>query len=206
MDQVSKDAVDPDAATVARLQAGEERAFDELMVRYKAPVIQFVYRMLNDAGEADDVAQEVFVRVYRNIHRFKASGKHRFSTWLFQIARNQAIDVLRKRRRRPVELGFFGGDGVGEPVLPRFSADREAEWKEVGDAISRAVFALPEKQKTAFILAEYHDRSHAAIAAIMNCSVKSVESRLARARQSLRSELAPLMGAGGMTPRRSVEH
>ncbi len=181
---------DTDRAGILRLQNGDDAAFDEIIARYKMPVINFVYRMIGDADEADDVAQEVFVRVYSKCHRFKPGGRHRFSTWLFQIARNQAIDVLRKRQRRPVEFRDFGKDGGHEPVSLVASADRETEHKEIGDAIARAVSKLPEKQKTALILAEYHNLPHAEIAAVMQCSVKSVESRLARARCELRRKLA----------------
>ncbi len=185
-------SIDADLQLVARLQAGDDGAFDELMGRYKTPVVNFVFRMLNDAGDADDVAQEVFVRVYRHIRRFHADGRRRFSTWLFQIARNQAIDQLRKRKRRPVELRTFAEEDGQEPASSGRSADREAHLKEVGEAVAQAVSALPERQKTALILAEYHDLSHAEIAAIMKCSVKSVESRLGRARQTLRHALAHL--------------
>ncbi len=188
----SIESSDADLEIVVRLQSGDDRAFDELMDRYKRPVVNFVYRMLNDAGDADDVAQEVFVRVYRSIKRFRADGRYRFSTWLFQIARNQAIDVLRKRKRRPLEMRAFHEEDGDEPVSPGRSADREAHVKEVGEAVARAVSVLPEKQKTVLILSEYHDHSHAEIASIMECSVKSVESRLARAREALRRRLAYL--------------
>ncbi len=189
------ESTDVDLDIVVRLQSGDDQAFDDLMGRYKLPVVNFIYRMLNDAGDADDVAQEVFVRVYRHIGRFKADGRRRFSTWLFQIARNQAIDVLRKRKRRPVELRAFHEEDGRDPVSPGRSADREAQLEEIGEVVAEAVSDLPEKQKTALILAEYHDHSHAEIAAIMQCTAKSVESRLARARQALRKRLGHLAGA-----------
>jgi len=190
----SSGAQDPDLEIVVRVQGGDERTFDELMARYKSPVVNFIYRMLNDAGEADDAAQEVFVRVYRHLHRFRPGGRCRFSTWLFQIARNQALDVLRHRRRRPVETRDMRDGGEDAPASAGPSADRALSNKEIGEAVARAVSVLPEKQKTAVILAEYHDLSHAEIAEIMNCSAKSVESRLARARETLRTTLGYLIG------------
>ena len=179
---------------VVRFQSGDEQAFDELMARYKLPVVNFVYRILNDVGEADDVAQEVFVRVYRHGRRFKADGKSRFSTWLFQIARNQSLDVLRRRKRRPVETRDMCDGGDHSPMYAGPSADGELSNKEIGEAVARAVADLPEKQRTVVICAEYHGMSHAEIAGVMDCTVKSVESRLARARQVLRQTLSFLNG------------
>ena len=184
------ESTDADLELVVRLQSGDDRAFDQLMDRYKLPIVNFIYRILNDAGDADDAAQEVFVRVYHHIGRFKADGRRRFSTWLFQIARNQAIDVLRKRRRRPLVLHTVNEEHVEEPISPERSADEAAQLGEMGAIVAQAVANLPEKQKTVLILSEYHDLSHAEIASIMKCSIKSVESRLGRARSTLRHELA----------------
>ncbi len=182
-----------DQELVTRLQSGDDCAFDEIMQRYKRPVCSFIYRMLYNETDADDAAQEVFLRVYRHIGRFKADGRRQFSTWLFQIARNQAIDVLRKRKRRPFSIRVVSEDQGEEAISPERSADRVIALKEVEHMVARSIAKLPEKQKTAVILAEYHDLSHAEIAAVMKCSVKSVESRLGRARQTLRNELAELM-------------
>src|SRR5438105_15803064 len=90
-----------DFQIVERIQSGDSDAFDELMRRYKRPVVNFVYRMLGNASDADDVAQEVFVRVYQNIGAYKPTSK--FSTWLFALARNAAIDRIRWRERHPAE-------------------------------------------------------------------------------------------------------
>lgn len=178
---------------MVRLQSGDERAFDELMARYKLPVVNFIYRMLHDADEANDVAQEVFVRVYRHRDRFRADGKHRFSTWLFQIARNLTIDAIRRRKRRPLEFLDPAEIGAATAVSMDPASDREAANREVRDLIVEAISILPEKQRTALILSEYHDLSHAEIAAILKCTAKSVESRLARARTFLRDKLGHLM-------------
>ncbi|MBU4198502.1 MAG: sigma-70 family RNA polymerase sigma factor [Verrucomicrobia bacterium] len=179
---------------VEQVKAGDDRAFDALMARYKRPVINFVCRLIGNASEAEDLAQDVFVRAYQNIRK---PGFHQttgaFSTWLFQVARNAAIDCLRRRKRRPTEsLTTLEEDGENLAVTAR-TADREIAVKEIGEQIAAAVALLPEDQKTAVILSEYENLSYVEIAAIMKCSVKSVESRLYRAKQFLRDRLRDLL-------------
>lgn len=179
---------------VEQVKAGDDRAFDALMARYKRPILSFVYRMIGDASEAEDLTQDVFVRAYQNIRK---PGFHQttgaFSTWLFQVARNAAIDCLRRRKRRPTEyLSVMEDDG--RQVASRYgAADQEMANREIGEQIAAAVALLPEDQKTAVILLEYENLSCAEIAAIMKCSVKSVESRLYRAKQFLRNRLRDLL-------------
>jgi len=175
---------DPDSGLADRIQSGDDAALTELMDRYKRPILNFVYRLLGNASEADDVAQEVFVRVYQNIRKFRP-GAARFSTWLFQIARNAAIDHLRKRARRREE--------PLDNIAPAAPASRAVEANEIGGRITAVVSELPEDQRTAFVLAEYHGKSYAEIAEIMSCSEKSVESRLYRAKQFLRKQLEDLL-------------
>jgi RNA polymerase sigma-70 factor, ECF subfamily len=169
-----------DLELVERLQRGEDAAFDEIMGRYKRPIVNFCYRLLADAGDADDVAQEVFVRVYQRIGDYRPRGQ--FSTWLFALARNACLDRLRYRKRHPTEPL----EGVPEPATT-------AQYDDVGEHIAAAIAELPEEQRTAIVLAEYHGMSYAEIAAIMECSEKSVESRLYRAKQTLRQRLAFLL-------------
>src|SRR5437870_10853415 len=171
-----------DFQLVERVQRGEDAAFDELMGRYKRPVLNFAFRMLGEA-EAEDVAQDVFVRVYRRIGDYRLRGK--FSTWLFALAHNACIDRLRYRQRHPTEPL----DAAPEPA----TVSRETETREIGDRIAVAVAELPEDQRTAIVLAEYHGMSYAEIAGVMRCSEKSVESRLYRAKQTLRQRLAFLL-------------
>jgi RNA polymerase sigma-70 factor (ECF subfamily) len=172
-----------DLELVERLQRGEDAAFDELLSRYKRAVVNFCYRLLGNADDADDAAQEVFVRVYQRIGDFKPRGK--FSTWLFALARNACIDRLRYQKRHPTEPL----DTTPEPAM----VSHETETREIGDQIAAAVLQLPEDQRTAIVLAEYHGMSYAEIAGVMRCSEKSVESRLYRAKQTLRQRLAFLL-------------
>jgi RNA polymerase sigma-70 factor (ECF subfamily) len=172
-----------DLALVTRLQAGDGGAFDELLQRYKKPVLNFAYRLLGNAAEADDVAQEVFVSVYQKIQSYRPPTK--FSTWLFAIAHNRCVDRLRYRQRHPTEPL----DTAPEPATV---ADDVAA-REIGAQIAAAVAGLPTDQRTAIVLAEYHGQSYAEIAGVLRCSVKSVESRLYRAKTTLRKKLAHLM-------------
>ena len=176
----------PETKLVEQARAGDEAAFEELMRRYKRPVLNFVYRLLSTADEADDVAQEVFVRVYQNLREY--SPRKRFSTWLFALARNAAIDRLRWRKRHPTQ----SLDSAPDPPVPTGVAE-EVNAHEIGNQIVAAVSSLPEDQRTALVLAEYQGLSYAEIAEIMHCSKKSVESRLYRAKQTLREKLRHLL-------------
>lgn len=191
---MAADGLQVDVPFLQRLQAGDEAAFREVLARWQKPILNFVYRMTGDAAAADDIAQEVFVRVYRRVGEFRLRpGRASFSTWLFQIARNAALDHLRHRSRHPAEpLEALPGSGEAIPAGVASPA-AVALSREVGTEIARAVAALPEDQRTALILAEYEGASVAAIAAVMACSEKSVESRLYRARQRLRQQLGHLL-------------
>lgn len=186
--------INADWSLVEQVKAGDDRAFDALMARYKRPMLNFVYRLIGDATEAEDVAQDVFVRAYQNIRKprfHQTTGA--FSTWLFQVARNAALDFLRRRKRRPTE-SLSAMEDDGRHVASRSdAADQEMANREIGEQIAAAVVLLPEDQKTAVILAEYQELSYAEIAAVMKCSVKSVESRLYRAKQFLRGKLGDLL-------------
>jgi RNA polymerase sigma-70 factor (ECF subfamily) len=176
---------DPDRALVERIRSGEDRAFNDLMARYKKPVLNFLYRIVGSADDADDLAQETFVRCYRNLAKFEFR-RARFSTWLFQLARNAAIDHLRRRKKE----NFQPLENLGEK-LPRIgnNPSDQADLSDLAAAIAAAVAQLPEDQRTALVLSEYQGQSHAEISTVMDCSEKSVESRLYRARQALREKL-----------------
>lgn len=179
---------------VRQVQAGRAPAFALLMKRYQGPVLDFVYRMLGNATEAREIAQDVFVRAYAGIGKpsFRPGGAQ-FSTWLFQIARHAALDALRWRRRHPTTPLFELEENGAVLPAAGSTAARESEVRETGRLIADAVAQLPEDQRTALILSEYEGLAHAQIAAVMNCSEKSVEARLYRARIFLRRRLAYLL-------------
>jgi RNA polymerase sigma-70 factor (ECF subfamily) len=179
---------------VERAKAGDARAFDAIMARYRRPVINFVYRMVGNASEAEDVAQDVFVRTYRSIRKpaFRQTNGE-FSTWLFQVARNAALDSIRRRKRHPVE-SLATMDDHGESIADHGrTAYEESAANETGEQIAAAVALLPEDQRTALVLSEYESFSQTEIAAVLKCSLKSVEGRLFRARRFLRQRLRRLL-------------
>ncbi len=179
---------------VARLQAGDDSAFNTIMERYKRPVFSFACRILGNSAAAEDVAQDVFVRAYQNLVKpgFRRTGG-KLSTWLFQIARNAALDCLRRQRRQPADSLSAMADSGRSLAGAGGTAAEAATANEIGRQIAAAVALLPEDQRTAMVLAEYEQLSYAEIAEIMGCSLKSVEARLYRARLSLRRQLAHLL-------------
>ncbi len=179
-----------DWSLVEQVKAGDDRAFDAIMDRYKRPIVGFVYRMVGDAVEAEDVAQDVFVRTYQSMRKpaFRQTTAE-FSTWLFQVARNAARDCLRRRKRHPSE-SLSAMEDNGESVAgDGRAAHEEVAAREAGEQIAAAVALLPEDQRTAVVLAEYEGLSYKEIAAVMSCSIKSVEARLYRAKETLRHAL-----------------
>jgi RNA polymerase sigma-70 factor (ECF subfamily) len=176
----------PDSELVRQIQSGDDAGFDELMRRYKRPVLNFVFRMLGNAEDAADVAQDVFVRVYQNLDACRPDAK--FSTWLFALARNAAIDRLRWRARHPTE----SMESAPEIAMSAGTAE-DVNARETAGQIAAAVDKLPEDQRTVLVLSEYQGMSYAEIAGVMRCSEKSVESRLYRAKQALREALRHLL-------------
>ena len=175
-----------EADWLRRCQAGDEQAFALLLARYRTPVFDFCWRMLRDRAAADDVAQETFVRAYQHLADY-TPGRAAFSSWLFLIARRQCLDLLRKRNRQATDAH------PAPDALTTRTARDEAAGHELAAAIEQAVSELPEDQRTALLLAEYEGQSTADIAAAMDASAKSIESRLYRARQFLRQRLAAWM-------------
>ena len=178
---------------IEKAQSGDEDAFGAIVRRYQRPVLDFVYRMTGDPDGANDLAQDVFVRAWRGIGRFEKRPGAAFSTWLFQIARNACIDVHRRRARDPL------CKAVDDPAALEASASsdsvaRNVAAREIGEQVAAAISRLPEDQRATIVLAEYRGMSHEEIAAVMQCSIKSVEARLYRARQALRVRLRNALG------------
>lgn len=182
-----------DAALMGRVRAGDEAAFGELMVRWERPVKAVVARIVFNAGEAEELAQETMVRVWQQREKFREGAAVR--PWIFAIAVNLARNRLRWWRRRPtVSLQEWSEDGEvgrgGEGEKERRGDGGDLERKERAGAVRDAVAALPVELREAIVLFEYEEMSQAEIAATLGCSVKAVESRVARAREKLRGALA----------------
>lgn len=185
---------DSDWALVERVKAGDDGAYEAIMARYKRPILAFVYRMIGDAEEAEDVAQSVFANAYWSLRRprFRQSGAP-FSTWLFRVARNAALDSLRRRRRHPAGALDELEDHGASLADPGPTARDVSVARETGEEIAAAVAQLPMNQRTVLILAEYEHLSCAEIAAILEGSPKAIEGLLYRARQFLRDRLRHLI-------------
>jgi RNA polymerase sigma-70 factor, ECF subfamily len=181
-----------EAALVQRCAAGDEDACAALVDEHQRLVYQLALHLLGDHNEALDLSQEVFLRVFRTIHRFR--GQSALRTWIYRIAINQARNRMRwwRRRRRGQQVSL--DDHVRAPgELPSESAttspERVYRQKEVAGRIWQALEALPFDQKTAIVLREIDGLSYDEIAFSLGVAVGTVKSRLARARESLRCEL-----------------
>ena len=181
-----------DRADMERLAAGHDAALNDLMERHGTSVFRFLCRMLNNEDDANDLAQETFVRVFQSRARFRTGDK--FSTWLFTIAANLARNQIRWRTRHPnVSLDAEAGPAE-EPLANVLPAAGDAPndqtlASERAAAVRKAVSKLPEDMREAIVLCEWEEKSVAEAATILDATPKAVESRLYRARQNLREQL-----------------
>ena len=186
-----------DEEWMLRLQAGDDHAFDHLLGKYRAPVVHFVYRLVREPALAEELAQEVFLRVFRARRSYRPRAK--FTTWLFRIATNVALNALRDgRMRRWGETSIDAEDAgpqVAQLSAPGPSAEQRLLEAERARQIRAAVESLPEKQRLAVLLHKYQDLDYAEIAPILGCSESALKSLLFRAYEALRVKLRPLAGA-----------
>lgn len=173
------------------LRDGDESAFRYLVDNYKDRVFNTAIGIVQNAEDAEDVAQEVFIQVYRSIHSFK--GESKLSTWLYRIATTRSLDLLRSRKSKK-RFGFIQrlfGDG-NEPLheLPDFNHPGVAmDRKENAAKLFKAISQLPDNQKTAFTLHKLEDLSYQEVSEVMQTSIAAVESLMHRAKQNLRKML-----------------
>jgi RNA polymerase sigma-70 factor (ECF subfamily) len=185
----------PDADVVALAQQGRERAFRELVRRYERPVFSLVFRMVRDREAAEDLAQDSFVKVLNHIDRYRPEFK--FSSWIFKIANNVAIDFLRKRQLDTVSMdGSPHAGSAAEVEASSFElADRqetaldELEARELGTAIERAIARLRPEYRSCIMLRHIEGRSYEEIAATLDLPLGTVKTYIHRARNELRAAL-----------------
>jgi RNA polymerase sigma-70 factor (ECF subfamily) len=186
-----------DEEWMLRLQAGDDHAFDHLLGKYRAPVVHFVYRLVREPALAEELAQDVFLRVFRARRSYRPRAK--FTTWLFRIATNVALNALRDgRMRRWGETSIDAEDAglqVAQLSAPGPTAEQRLLEAERARQIRAAVESLPEKQRLAVLLHKYQDLDYAEIAPILGCSESALKSLLFRAYEALRVKLRPLVGA-----------
>jgi RNA polymerase sigma-70 factor, ECF subfamily len=187
-----------DSAVVSAFLSGEERAFQELVERYQARLLNFIFRTIGDRERAEDLVQEVFIRVYRHIHRFDRSKK--FSTWVYTIASNLAKNELRNRSRNPLVLfQTMKGTAREDDDRPLQFEDTTARpddlyrKRHLRELVEETVAQLPEHHRQVFVLRELEGKSYEEIAEITDCNLGTVKSRLNRARNAFASMIEPCL-------------
>ena len=184
-----------DSGVVTAFLGGEERAFEELVVRYQTRLLNFIYRTVGDRERAEDLVQEVFIRVYRHLHRFDRSKK--FSTWVYTIASNLAKNELRNRSRNPLVLFQTvkkNWQDEDRPLEFEDSSTRPDDMyrkRHLRQVVEESVAKLPEHHRDVFVLRELEGKSYEEIAEITGCNLGTVKSRLNRARNSFAEIVAP---------------
>jgi RNA polymerase sigma-70 factor (ECF subfamily) len=192
--------MDPDAALMLRVKRGDMAAFEELVDKHKQPITNLLYRNLRDAAEAEDLAQNVFIQVYKSADRYKADAK--FSTWLYTIARNLCLNEIRRRSRHPADsldhLAAPENDQTARqfPDKKELAAGDKLLRSELEGKVEEALASLPENQRTAMLLYQQQDLSYDEISEIMNCSLSATKSLIHRARETLKSKLKPYLKTG----------
>lgn len=169
---------------IVAFQQGDESAFDFLYERHHLSVLNIAYRLLGNRDAAEDIAQEVFVKLYASPRSYRPTAK--FTTWLYRITYNACIDEMR-RSKNTARLSEEGGKSTSDTGI---SPESASELNELALAVQSAITSLPEKQRAAVVLQRYENLSYQEIAAVLKTSVSSVESLLFRARESLKAKLS----------------
>jgi RNA polymerase sigma-70 factor (ECF subfamily) len=193
-------SADADGELMRRVKRGDTVAFAELVDRYQQPVINFIGRTLQDFTEAEDVAQNVFVQVFKSAQRYQETAK--FTTWLFTIARNLCLNELRRRARHPAEPMDASPAGTEDAPVRQY-ADRAATGPteallrgELEQKVEEAIADLPENQRTALLLCREEELSYEEIAEVLGCSLSATKSLIHRARETLKARLKPYLQTG----------
>lgn len=183
-------ALDPDTQLMLDVQAGDEESFALLLEKYRAPVVRFLYRMVQNQAVAEELAQDTFLRVYRSRNAYEPSAK--FATWLFRIASRLALNWIRdtKHERGQQDLGVATERLI--PELPDAQATVEQALLRAAalEEIRKAIAGLPATQRAAVLMHKYEEMSYAQIAKALECSESAVKSLLFRAYETLRARLA----------------
>jgi RNA polymerase sigma-70 factor (ECF subfamily) len=196
---------DPDVRLMLRVRDDEPGAFQQLVEQFQNRLVAVMHHLVGDAAEAEDLAQEVFLRVYRARKQYRPRSK--FSTWLFTIANNLALNSLRSRQRKPAvsltgrDSGPLGARPQEQLVHDHHSGPQvRIQREELAALIRKALDGLNERQRVAVVLNKFEDMNYAEIAEVMGLTTKAVKSLLSRARENLRIALAAYVYMDGETP------
>lgn len=187
-----------DEELVARSRGGDLDSFNQLVLRWERPIYALAYRVIGREEDARDVCQETFLRAFRALGGFK--GQAKFSSWIYRITLNLCRDWIRRERRQPVAQAPEGIDIVelaGETAVPAESVEDLVARREMGQAVARAMANLPEEQRTAIILKEYHGLTFQEIADLLECPLSTVKTRLYQGLSVLRRQLETAGVSGG---------
>ncbi|MDF2441269.1 MAG: hypothetical protein JWN98_2253 [Abditibacteriota bacterium] len=194
----NSEEADSDAILVERALENDLAAFEQLVARYQNKITAFAARMLNDRDEAEDVAQEAFIKAYRSLEGFR--GASSFSTWLYRIVTNLCIDRARARKRRPqqaysLDEPYDRDDDKGGRDVPDFSTEpgKEVERDELRHQVRLTVAEMPEKLRQVLVMCDIQGMAYEQIAQVLDCPIGTVKSRLFHARADLARRLKPYM-------------
>jgi len=182
------------------VKQGDREAFSQLVEKYKRPVMNLAARMLRDLAEAEDIAQNVFVQVYKSAGRYQVSSK--FSTWLFTIARNLCLNEIRRRSRHPADSMDASHPEQEDQPLQQFEDKKTVSppdrllHGELEAKIHQAVSELPENQRLAILLCRQDELSYEEIAKVLGCSLSATKSLIHRGRETLKQKLKPYLRSG----------
>ncbi len=178
---------------INRLKQGDEKAFRQFVDQYRQPVVNTCYGLLHNSEDAEDVAQDIFIEVFRSIHKFR--GQSKLSTWLYRIAVTRSLNFIRDNKKRSwfkpfdevvkSKLNVLNQPEPGDENNPETSF----ESRQRRLVLQEAIDALPENQRVAFVLNKYEEMSHKQIAEVMDTSVSAVESLIHRAKRNLQKKL-----------------
>lgn len=184
------------AEIIFRFKHGEKEVFGQILKNYQGALVNFVFKFMGQKERAEDIAQEVFLKVYQQLPEYKEEGK--FTAWLFRIATNFCLNEIKKIKKQAQISLDEPKEDQEQPLaatladLTQYSPDKSLEKKELIQAVQNVLLSLPEKQRIALILSQYENLSYQEIAAVLESSVSAIESLIFRAKQTLKQKLVKL--------------
>ena len=180
-----------DSELIRQAKAGDSKAYDKLLYKYKNSVYNLVYRMVRDVEEAEDLTQEAFIKAFNSLTQF--NEEYAFSTWLYKIATNNCIDFFRKRKLQTLSLDKpiqYKDSEIHQDIPdPELNPEKSILASERSSIIKEAIKTLPEKYYTAIVLRHNEEKSYEEIAEILNLPIGTVKARIFRAREMLNKAL-----------------